>query len=57
MFSEKKIKKNVNRLKFAIKKSNDVDFCIMYVCMMGEYLIRNKDGHLDSLIDEMKSID
>lgn len=57
MFKEKKIRSNINRLRFLIGRSSDIDLCILYLVVLGEYAIRNKDGHLDSLIDEMKTID
>lgn len=54
MYNEKKIKRNIVKLKFAILRSSDIDFTILYLCVLEEY--SHRKDKIDNLINDIKDV-
>lgn len=57
MFNEKRITKNLNRLKIALRTATDIDFAITYIQVIKEYNHRKESHDIDSIINDIKNIE
>ena len=54
MYNEKKIKRNIVRLKFALLRSSDIDFTILYLCVLEEY--SHRKDKIDNLVNDIQNM-
>ena len=57
MFNDKKIRRNLNRLKIALRTATDIDFAITYIQVLEEYDFRKRTRDIDNVINDIKKID